>query len=164
MKIKFTNYDDGIHFIELTKDAGKVGLDERFFGNVLANCKMDKTHNQITLNCELTVNAKFECDRCLTSFNSAINTSFQLIYLFEDKNDLEDDNVYSLSPNDDKIDITADVIDYTMLATPMKLLCSEECKGLCPKCGNNLNESECNCEIDEINPIWEPLLKLKDKL
>ena len=45
----------------------------------------------------------------------------------------------------DKIDITKDVRDYSLLAIPMKKLCKEDCKGLCAKCGKNLNEGNCNC-------------------
>ncbi len=46
----------------------------------------------------------------------------------------------------------------------MKKLCSEDCAGLCTKCGSNLNKNKCNCSEELKNPVWEPLLKLKDKL
>ena len=50
-----------------------------------------------------------------------------------------------------------------VLAVPMKNLCSEDCKGLCPKCGKNLNEGLCNCNEENIDPRWETIQKLKSK-
>jgi uncharacterized protein len=44
---------------------------------------------------------------------------------------------------------------------PTKRLCSEDCKGLCPYCGKDLNEGRCDCEVDEIDPRFEVLKKLK---
>jgi len=46
----------------------------------------------------------------------------------------------------------------------MKKLCKEDCKGLCPRCGKNLNEDNCICTEKEIDPRWEPLEKLRNKL
>lgn len=76
----------------------------------------------------------------------------------------EDTNIHYLSPDQDKIDLSEDVKELTLLALPMKHLCDENCKGLCPKCGKDLNEGPCDCKVDEVHPVWEPLLKLKDKL
>ncbi len=164
MIIKFTDFEDGIHELVLNKSAAQLGLDERFNGDVRVDCKMDKSHSQIILSCELSVNANFECDRCLEEYSNIIVNSFQLTYLFEHDNTNSDaDGVYSLRPDETKIDLSEDVQEYTMLATPMKLLCKEDCKGICRKCGANLNYATCNCEDDNINPIWEDLLKLKDK-
>lgn len=163
MIIKFTDFEDGVHDLELSKRADKLGLDERFTGDVLVDCRMDKSHSQIILNCDLSAKADFECDRCLEEFSGIINNSFQLTYLFEQENVQNDtDGVYSLRPDETKIDISEDVQEYTTLATPMKLLCSEDCKGICRKCGANLNTTDCDCKED-VNPIWKDLLKLKNK-
>ena len=59
MIIKYTNYADGIHYVELSKSAAKLGLEEPFNGKVLLNCKMDKSHSQIVLDCDVMVNGKF---------------------------------------------------------------------------------------------------------
>jgi uncharacterized protein len=72
-------------------------------------------------------------------------------------------DVVYLHPETDKINIGEDVRDYALLALPMKKLCSEDCKGLCPKCGKNLNDGSCNCKDEKIDSRWEPLQKLKLK-
>jgi len=49
------------------------------------------------------------------------------------------------------------------LALPMKPLCREDCKGLCPRCGEDLNVKGCGCVIETADPRWEALKTLKQK-
>ena len=165
MIIKYTNYADGIHFIDLSKSAGKLGLHEPFCGKVLINCKMDKSHSQIVLDCDVTLDAQFICDRCAVSIRQDIKTHFQNIYLFGKKeDDAENSNVYFLSPDSVKIELNSDVIEYAELSIPLKVLCGDDCKGLCSKCGVNWNNKSCDCSTSESDPRWAPLQKLKDQL
>ena len=152
MIIKFTNFSDGIHNLEFREHAEKLELGSDFTGDVLLNCEMDKSSWQIVLSC----NKEYE---------KGIHHYFKMIYLVEKGEAVEEDtNIHYLSPDQDKIDLSEDVKEMTLLALPMKHLCDENCKGLCSKCGKDLNEGPCNCKEEEINPVWEPLLKLKDKL
>ena len=164
MIIKFTNYSDEIHEFELSKSCEALKLGNPFRNDVLLKCRMDKSHSQIYLSCDLSVVAEMECDRCTNLFETKLKNHFENIYLFsrDEKND-DDINVYQLPPDSDKIDLSEDVIDFANLAIPMKNLCSEDCKGLCPRCGINLNEKKCNCNEDDSLYYWEPLQKLKDK-
>ncbi len=170
MILKYTNYADGIHDIQLKSSAESLKLSETFFGEVVLNAKMDKSPGQIVLSCELIVNTKFACDRCTAEYEEIQAIEFQLVYIIEhgeeshDDDEDRDNDVYYITPETDKINLANDLKDYAELSLPMKKLCDDDCKGLCLKCGANLNESECNCKDDEINPVWEPLLKLKDKL
>ncbi len=165
MIIKYTNYADGIHFIELSKASAKLGLEEPFRGKVLLNCKMDKSHSQIVLDCDITTDMMFTCDRCAVDFSRELKNHFQNIYLFGKKEDsVENSDLYFLSPDSDKIDLNCDVAEYAKLSVPLKVLCNDDCKGLCPKCGLNLNDEECNCKTNVEDPRWAPLNKLKDDL
>jgi len=64
---------------------------------------------------------------------------------------------------EDELDITEDVRAEMLVELPMNLLCTEECRGLCPRCGANLNRGNCNCHGDDNNPDsrWGALDKLK---
>jgi uncharacterized protein len=73
-------------------------------------------------------------------------------------------NITYLSPDAAKIDITNDVRDYLILSIPMKKLCNTDCKGLCIKCGKNLNEGACECKQLEVDDRWKQLSDLKSKL
>ena len=61
------------------------------------------------------------------------------------------------------LDLTEAIRQYKVMALPMKPLCREECIGICPVCGKNLNEGPCDCPASEIDPRWAELLKLKNK-
>jgi uncharacterized protein len=162
MIIKYTNFSDGIHLINFEEPVEKLGLENLFFGNVNVECRMDKSHHQIVLNCDAIVNFKMVCDRCNTESDTKLKSSFQLSYIFSKApHETDDYNVKFLSADEDKIDISKDVYEYTELAIPMKMLCSEDCKGLCPVCGKNLNQINCDCHVEKNLDIWEPLKKLK---
>jgi len=163
MIIKFSNYDDGVYDIPFSMPAEKARLGELFCNELKLDVRMDKSHSQIVLSCTLVIDAKFNCDRCGDEFIATLTNQFRITYLFgRSKMESEDIDLYYLSFEEDKIDLTQDVIDYAKLSVPMKKLCSEECKGLCPGCGVNLNKESCSCINDESNPVWSELLKLKD--
>ncbi len=165
MKIKISNLPEGIHELELSKSVNELNLEEPFKNKINLDCKVDKSHHQIVVNCNLNIDADFVCDRCNTNYSDVIKTNFKLVYLFEKKiSEATDINVKYISKTTEEIDLTKDAIDFAYLAVPMKKLCNVNCKGLCPSCGTNLNINECNCETENINPVWEKLLSLKDKL
>jgi uncharacterized protein len=165
MVIKYTNFSNGIHEFQLVESVKNLKLPDPFFGNVIVNCRMDKSQHQIVLDCDVTIPSKMTCDRCVKEFEKNLTNHFQITYLFGGDSDENDDfNLKILSPDQDKINIRDDVFEYGELAIPMKKLCSDDCKGLCPKCGTNWNEGSCSCENKVELDIWEPLKKLKDKL
>ncbi|GAB4242951.1 MAG: hypothetical protein Kow00129_01740 [Thermoleophilia bacterium] len=59
------------------------------------------------------------------------------------------------------IDVEALMREAVILALPGKLLCSPDCRGICPSCGQDWNTSECRCEEEEVDPRWEKLRRLK---
>ena len=56
-----------------------------------------------------------------------------------------------------RIDLQETVAEEVRLAIPMKVLCREDCKGLCPSCGKDLNEGPCGCRHEETDPRWDAL-------
>ena len=63
---------------------------------------------------------------------------------------------------DDEIDLGEVMREQFYLAVPMKPLCREDCRGLCPVCGINRNRETCSCQTDWVDPRLEPLRKLVD--
>jgi uncharacterized protein len=74
-----------------------------------------------------------------------------------------DNEDYADLRDDKTADVTAVVRQTVALAVPMKPVCIESCKGLCPKCGANRNISLCDCKEDEIDERWEGLAGLSQK-
>ena len=62
------------------------------------------------------------------------------------------------------IDLSEDVRQTVLLSVPLKLLCTENCKGLCPLCGRNLNSGTCTCTQGAVDTRWEQLIKLKKQI
>lgn len=100
------------------------------------------------------------CGRCLDLFENKSKAvlSGRLIEKPELDNEDEEDNL--IYYNGDKLNLKEEIIEAIILNLPMKPLCSEKCKGLCPKCGTNLNEGQCNCESDYVDPRFEKLKEL----
>ena len=166
MKIKISNLANGTYDYHFEGKIEDIKITEPYFGNYTTEAVLTKFDNQMILDSNTSINSKLVCDRCTADFERKISSSYRMVYLFDDElPDSEKDKVEVnyIHPDTEKIDISEDVKDYAMLAVPMKKLCNEDCKGLCYHCGKNLNEGECNCVKEEIDPRWEPLLKLKNK-
>lgn len=150
MIIKFSSFADGVHHLDFQENTEKIGLNQPFFEDLFLSVEMDKSYSQIVINGDLSVKAKYICDRCDEDYVEEVKNHFQITYFFTNQYQKSEDlNLYYISPDKDKIDLTNDVRDFALLAEPMKKLCKTDCKGLCYKCGTNLNYSECQCEKKE---------------
>ena len=113
------------------------------------------------INVELVISAQVErtCSRCLESFIENVEANSRYVFVKEAKDDKEDYYVYK----NDKVDITDLVLGDIAAELAMKPLCSETCKGLCPICGKNKNNIDCQCKSEEIDPRLQALSKLLDR-
>ena len=105
------------------------------------------------------------CSRCLEDCVSKISAEFEIMFQREENvrgfsGPTEGDFVLLSSEEESCYDISPMVKESLLLSIPMKILCAEDCKGLCPICGANLNIEECGCERDETDPRWAPLNEL----
>lgn len=86
------------------------------------------------------------CDRCLEPAEFDVDGEVDGYYLFEEPVDLADDEDeadYELVSEDDTIDLSGALVTALVMETPFVVLCREDCKGLCPVCGQNLNIADC---------------------
>lgn len=166
MYIKISSLSDGVHNFDFDENISQIGLQEPFFGNFKAEIVLNKMHHQIILDSTIKLNAHFECDRCDKEYDIQLSNRYMITYIFGNtpEGDLPENVVY-LPFEADKIYVKNDLRDFALLAVPMKKLCSEDCKGLCPKCGKDLNEGNCDCEnTGEMDSRWYPLMELKNKI
>lgn len=166
VKIKVSNLTNGRYDFDFKGKASDLEIPEPYLGNFKTKIVLDKFDHQIIVDAVTGIPAKLFCDRCAREFQSEISSKFKMVYLFRSKYDESENekvDVVYLHPEIDKIDLDKDIRDFAILGVPMKMLCSENCKGLCPKCGKNLNDGPCNCIEVMIDPRWEPIQKLKTK-
>ncbi len=96
-----------------------------------------------------------ECRRCLASITVPVTA--EVGALFSRDGDAEDDpDVYAVAPDATRIDLRPAVREELLLAVPRYLLCREDCRGLCPRCGTDLNAGPCGCPRT-IDPRWQAL-------
>ncbi len=104
------------------------------------------------------------CARCLTEVSGVYTMPFERTVVTEGTltEEQEEDNVdeYVILQNG-MLGIDDSVREALILSFPMRLLCDEDCPGLCPKCGKPLREGACGCQTKEIDPRWAVLATLK---
>jgi uncharacterized protein len=165
MRIKISGLARAEYLYDFNEEPVSLGLDEEFISPVQSSIRIMKTSNQILLECKSSCLKKAICDRCLNDFSLKVDGNFKILFAFGESNSKdtapEMDDMRFLSPEEDFIDLADDIRQMLILNTPMKLLCKEDCAGLCPRCGQDLNESKCGCSIDKTNPKFEELKKLK---
>lgn len=165
MIIKLNSLSAGVNHLEFPFNLAEAGLQEPFTGEGFARFRFEKTHHQLLMHCELFTEINSLCDRCGKELRRKLQNEFDFVYLFETPEEEDDSfNVRYLAPEADKVDITQEIFDYANLSIPLKILCDENCKGLCPHCGSNLNETECNCTESKQGSLYEKLQDIRQKL
>ncbi len=128
--------------------------------------KLVRTDRGVLAKVALRTDVEVTCSRCLSSFYCPLTLNFEEEYfpvldiiggtplpLPDEPGCLTIDEHHILDP-------TEAVRQYALLAIPMKPLCSANCAGLCPICGQNLNGGSCNCPPQEVDPRWSKLKEL----
>ena len=112
---------------------------------------------------------ELSCGRCLEAYTLPVVSDFDLRYVPRTENtgegerEVEEDDLATAFYDDDQIDLRELIAEQFQLAVPMKPLCREDCKGLCPHCGTNLNTGSCNCSTMWEDPRFAALRALKTK-
>ncbi len=116
----------------------------------------------IKLSLAATVPFSTHCARCWKEIDSTLTLNISKGVAPEHTLQNNDTDDYLIIKNDE-LDLNEPLREAILLNFPMTFLCKEDCKGLCPKCGKDLNEGECACEKKEIDPRLEILKKMLDK-
>jgi uncharacterized protein len=118
-----------------------------------------------------TTRAKIPCSRCLSMQEVAVETHYELTFVKElpPVTENEDEDEVELSAEDmglvefhgEEIDLREAIQEQVILALPLRALCDEACRGLCPQCGANLNEAGCQCSPSEFRNKFSALREFK---
>ena len=106
------------------------------------------------------------CRRCLRPVDLDVDDRFRVVYQIADRDDDTDENgLVLLPPGTTRIDLTGPVRDRLFLGIPQYPLCREDCAGICPICGTDLNEGTCSCETEEGESAWiEALQAVRERV
>jgi uncharacterized protein len=101
------------------------------------------------------------CRRCLSDALGHVTGEEHVIFVEADDEEANNPDVYPLDQRADEIDLRPAVREAWLLAVPSFLLCREDCKGLCPTCGADLNAGECECPAQAtVDSRWDALRAL----
>ncbi|MBA7697437.1 hypothetical protein ES703_106102 [subsurface metagenome] len=139
-----------------------TGNDSQVQGEV----RLIRTDRGILVKGELHTEVEVTCSRCLSPFSCPLKLNIEEEYfpIIDVVSGVSlpspDEPSCFLIDERHVLDLTEAMRQYALLAIPMKPICREDCAGLCPDCGHNLNEGSCNCPPQETNPRWAKLRKL----
>lgn len=116
---------------------------------------------------EVNAAIRLDCSRCLEVFYFTISGDVLAVFMpkADDKHEapekrLEADDLDVQFYDGDEIDLLPPIRDYVAFEVPMQPLCAENCRGLCPQCGSNLNKTKCSCEAQIVDSRFAVLKKL----
>jgi len=167
MKINLVKLNEGLNKLHFQIKPDDLGFDDNeetiflFLDDIRADIEVQKFSDKYFIKAVLFTLAHYTCDRCLGEFNQDLEAAFRLVYSKQTRNRFEDDEYRFLDENVTEIDLSPDIRENLLLVIPMKHLCKEDCMGLCPYCGTNLNHETCDCQRDVIDPRWEILKSLQ---
>ena len=165
MKIQIAGLSEGVHHFSFREPVTEVDLGKEFCGEVEVDVMLEKSGKQLYVDADVRAQGMFPCDRCTSPFSLALRAPFQMYYVWDPRDvELQDPSqVQVIPPGLPAIDLAEDVRQTVLLAVPLKLLCKDECRGLCPRCGADLNKESCRCSPETLDARWAPLRELGGK-
>ena len=155
MKLDFTTWPDGETRREFSSSANDLHLQTEtctFDHPVAVLATVQKAESQIVVNGSAKTTALATCVRCLDQFPVPVEEEFRAVVLMvppaEVDRDTDDDEFYLVSEQEPVWDMADAVRQVILLGVPENPLCREDCAGLCPRCGRNLNREQCVCRED----------------
>ena len=128
---------------------------------VMASGTVRNTAGVLMMKGDLTTTIHGTCDRCASPFDREIHFPINVVLVTE-LADEENEDEWVFPLEGDSADLDDIVRTVFVLNLDSKLLCKEDCKGLCQRCGKNLNEGPCNCQ-KELDPRFAALKQLLEK-
>ena len=129
--------EGGILALEHAYDAKALNLelyDLHYLDLLQLNGKLERVGSSLFFKGLLNSQIEMLCTRCLKTVRQAVSEPFDLYYPYK---------------GEDFLETTDDIREVMILSYPVKFICQEDCKGLCPHCGTNLNEEKCSCKRED---------------
>lgn len=149
--------------------------DHRFAGQLVAkdaeaerypfpiNVEVQVNRSGAVLGCSVTLEttARYVCDRCVEPYETPLNELFhQILQVGEDLLQTTEEDVINVPNETVEYDFAERVFEQLLLSEPMKMICREDCAGICAECGEDADSPKCECGGASIDPRWNKLKEL----
>ena len=161
MNINIQKISEGIHEVseEISAEELRFPHSVKAVGNIKVNAIVDKFEDSFRIKVNVKTELVEQCDKCLEEFDSQFDENGEQIYQVG-RGEYEDDDIEVLPDNTKEIELNELINEVFLINRPIQNTCKEDCKGLCPDCGKNLNQTTCNCKNERIDPRLEKLKSL----
>jgi len=170
MKLRVSNISEsGVHIKALEEPEWLVNLPElcsegdgiRFLSKIGIDLQVTRVLKEVTVTGNVQLSIQTSCSRCVEPVRIELSPYVSLVLSPADKISDEDDDLEHETYRDDEIDLSNYLMEQIAISLPIKVVCNEDCKGLCTICGTNLNQETCTCESEKVNPKFAILKNLK---
>ena len=157
--------DERPALLQYIKDLPQIDFD--FETPLKAEAKVTKAGKNLLIDGNVQVTLRFHCMRCLKEFSYPLSAAMNLMLstskavALAEEIELDEENTATGFFDGEEIRLSEIACEQVFLEIPFQPLCSEECKGLCPTCGKDLNLSSCHCSKEERESGFSALLNLK---
>ncbi len=166
--------EGGLNFDALV-EKDRLGIDQSdcsLTEDVMVKGKLTKIEREILFSGELQTRLQVICTRCLKPFPFPVKNKIQVHFVPRVKElspgsevEIRETDIEQEVYEEERVDLTGPIRDQILLDVPLICLCRENCKGICPVCGIDLNSNQCECQNEgDIDPRFAVLKNLKDKL
>lgn len=149
VKIHLPAYPRGVHSIVVSASAADLALDPELFAEPIElRLQLDRHDPYFQFRCRASAVAQCQCDRCMSKYVQLVEVDSPMLYVVGQRvdGDVDDPEIVYLPAGTTEIDLSGDLRDFLLLSLPGRLLCRDDCRGLCPQCGVDRNESACACD------------------
>ncbi len=163
---------DGVTRQEFMTKASEFPLDYmgiEVSGTLAARAEITKSKDQIIFRGSVSAPSKLLCARCAEEFEKVIESNLVFVLAFvpeqkeEEFQDEDSEDYFFIAEGTIEYDFSSQIRELLILAVDLKPLCKDECQGICPNCGKNLNYEQCDCNREQIDERWLPLKDLTDR-
>jgi len=148
------------NFTDMLEEGARPGV----AGAVGFHLEISRAGEQVRVVGDIRVGVVAECARCLAELHSEVKAPVDVVLVPSrsggESEDIEDEG-FGTYENPEEIDIGEHLRGQLALYFPFRFLCRPDCRGLCDRCGADLNVKECDCRKNEWDSRWDALRKLK---
>lgn len=168
--LTFDECEEGRTHLDFAIGAEEIELEDTYFKfprSLQVDLTVHRSIETFTLDGRIRSAVRGECCRCLAEAEEPLAVEFKLLlqrrHASADELEAvaEDEEIEIVDPGKRGMDLGDRIRDAVILELPVRIYCKTDCKGLCPQCGQNLNQDACSCAEKEIDPRWEGLKKVQ---
>ncbi len=140
-----------------------------FLSPLVTSFKAIRIRDMVEVKGRVCFSVRLNCSRCLNEFETVLKNDFAVAFVREIPESektageiaLKDEDMGLIAFFGDQIDLHEAVQEQAVMAFPIQFLCRPDCRGLCPKCGSDLNQGDCACEKSTGHPAFSVLKNFK---